>query len=115
MSLKHLAALLCAATLLAPAPAGAVTFQGLQSLGFQQMTSLGSATALPAIPPGTQEAFIICTGQTVYWRDDGVAPTATVGMPLPINTPFPYTGSIASIKLIQTSASATCNVTYFGS
>lgn len=97
------------------APANAQSFRALKSLGYAQMTSLASAASLPSIPAGTVEAFVICTGQTVYWRDDGTSPTSSVGMPLPVNTAFPYTGSLVAIKFIQSSASATCNVTYYGS
>lgn len=95
-------------------PVKAQPIVGLQSLGYVQMTSLSTATALPSVPSGTVEAFILCTGQTVYWRDDGTNPTATVGMPLVINQPFPYTGSMPRLKIIETSPSATCNVTYYG-
>lgn len=82
-------------------------------LGFQQLASLGTATALTP-PGGAIEAFIVCTGQTVLWRDDGTNPTASVGVPLPVNTAFPYTGNLAAIKFIQATASATCNVSYYG-
>lgn len=103
--------LLLAAALLAlsviPAPA-----QNLIALGYQQLTSLSTATALTPVS-GAREAFIVCTGQTVYWRDDGTSPTATVGTPLPINTPFPYIGSLARLKLIEVTPSAVCNVSYY--
>ena len=110
---KILFALLCVAVS-TPASA-ATTFQQLRALGYAQMTSLSAATALPSVPSGTQEAFIVCTGQTVYWRDDGTSPTASVGVPLLVNTGFPYTGSLSKIKIIETTPSATCNVSYYGS
>lgn len=81
-------------------------------LGYQQLASLGSSTAL-TVPTGAVEAFIICETQSVRWRDDGVAPTASVGMPLPVNTALPYTGNLAAFRVIQTTASATCNVAYY--
>lgn len=93
--------------------AKAQPFNNLRALGYQQLSSLSSAAGLTP-PSGSVEAFVICTGQTVYWRDDGTAPTATIGMPLPINTPFPYTANLVAIKFIQTQASAVCNVSYFG-
>jgi hypothetical protein len=95
-------------------PANAVTFSAMHTLGFQRLTSLASATSL-TVPNGSMEAFIICTGQTVNWRDDGTAPTSSIGMPLLVNTPFPYTaGNMSQIQIIQTAASATCNITYYG-
>lgn len=109
---RFLLLLLSAALLVTPANAQAII--GLRSLGYAQMTSLAAATPLPSVPSGTEEAFIVCTGQTVYWRDDGTDPTATVGMPLVANQPFPYTGPIPRIKLIQSTATAVCNITYYG-
>jgi hypothetical protein len=82
------------------------------AIGYQQITTLSSAIGLTP-PSGASEAFILCTGQTVMWRDDGTNPTASVGIPLPVNTAFPYVGSLARIKFIETAASATCNVSYY--
>jgi len=98
----------------------AAPYVGAPPLGYQQFT-VAAATFLPSIPAGATEALVICTGQTVNWRDDGTAPTATVGMPLAVNTAFPYTGGPASgsniplsaIEFIQTTATATCNVSYY--
>lgn len=81
-------------------------------LGFQQLSSLASATGL-TVPAGAQEAFIVCTGQTVYWRDDGTPPTASIGIPLAVSTPFAYTGKLSAIQFIQSAASAICNVSYY--
>lgn len=85
-------------------------------LGYQQFT-VATATALPSIPTGTFEALIVCETQTVRWRDDGTNPTASVGMPLIANQAFPYMGnatSLAAMRIIQTTATSTCNVTYYG-
>lgn len=87
-------------------------YVGAPPAGYQQFT-VAASTALPSIPTGAAEAFIICETQTVRWRDDGVAPTASVGMPLTANTPFPYTGNLAAVRIIQTTATATCNVSYY--
>lgn len=81
-------------------------------MGFQQITSLGSAASL-TVPAGAILAEIACTGQNVNWRDDGTAPTASIGMPLPTNTLLVYPGNLAAIQLIQTAATATCNVSYY--
>ncbi len=107
--------LFCAALLLASCiGVHAEPVIAYRSLGYQQMTTLTAAAVLPSIPAGAEEAFIVCTGQTVYWRDDGIAPTATVGMPLTVNQPFPYTGSLPRMQIIQTAPTAVCNVTYYG-
>lgn len=110
----RLRSLLLAAALLLPSlPAGALppNWQPMFN-GYQQLTSLSAATGL-TVPASTVEAFIVCTGQTVMWRDDGTNPTATVGMPLLVNQPFPYIANLAQIKLIETTPSAKCNVSYY--
>lgn len=87
-------------------------YVGAPPLGYQQFT-LAAATALPSIPLGATEALVVCETQTVRWRDDGTNPTASVGMPLTANTAFPYTGNLSAIKFIQTTTTATCNVSYY--
>lgn len=81
-------------------------------LGYQQITSLSSSTAL-TLPTGASMAVVIAESQTVRWRDDGTNPTASVGMPLTVNSPMVYTGPLASLKFIQTTASATLNIAYY--
>lgn len=59
-------------------------------------------------------AVIRCTGQNVMWRDDGTAPTATVGMPLlTTDPPFEYAGDLTVIQFIQTAATAVLDVSYY--
>lgn len=82
-------------------------------LGFQALSSLGTATGL-TVPTGAAEALIICETQNVRWRDDGTAPTSSTGMLLPVNTPFAYFAvDLTKIQLIQTASSATCDVSYY--
>lgn len=88
---------------------------GFKSLGFEQNTSLSSATGLASIPAGADLALLQVTGQNVRWRDDGTNPTATIGMVLTAaGDPYPYSGDLTKIKFIEVSASAVLNVTYFG-
>jgi hypothetical protein len=82
-------------------------------LGFQQITSLSAATSL-TVPTGANFAIIRCAGQPVNWRDDGTAPTASVGIPMLIaDPPLEYRGNLAAMQFIQTTSSATLNVSYY--
>ena len=81
-------------------------------LGYQQITSLSASAAL-TVPTGATMALIVADTQAVRWRDDGTAPTATVGMPLAIGTSLSYDGDLKAIRFIQQSASATLNVSYY--
>lgn len=89
-------------------------------LGYQQITSLSSATGLTvpqvdlnglACKPTI--AIITVESQAVRWRDDGVAPTSTVGMPLASGATLQYDGDLTEIKFIEQSGSAKINVTYY--
>jgi hypothetical protein len=87
------------------------------SLGYQQITSLSAAAGLsvpsdPSKPPATM-AVIIPEGQTVRWRDDGVSPTALVGMPLIADAALVYGGDLTSIRFIETVSGAKLNVSYY--
>jgi hypothetical protein len=81
-------------------------------LGYQQITSLSSSTAL-TVPDAATMAVIIPESQAVRWRDDGVAPTSAVGMPVPISTVLSYDGDLRRIQFIEQAASAKLNVSYY--
>jgi hypothetical protein len=89
-------------------------------LGYQQITSLSASTAL-TVPIrdvnglSCRPAIAIITPETqaVRWRDDGVAPTASVGMPLATGVTLQYDGDITKIRFIEQTASAKLNITYY--
>lgn len=94
---------------------GTQTIDGfLKPKGFQQITSLAASTAL-TVPDGTQLALIQCETQNVRWRDDGNAPTTSVGMLMTTSSDvLIYNGSLLDIRFIEVSASAKLNVAYYG-
>ncbi len=89
-------------------------------MGYQQITSLSASTALTVPATDTNGmaaeptlALIVAETQGVRWRDDGTAPTASVGMPLAAGVPLSYDGDLTKIRFIQQAASATINVSYY--
>lgn len=82
-------------------------------LGYQQYTSLSSATGLSNIPQGATLALITPETQSIRWRDDGTDPTASVGMPVTAGAYLSYDGDLNRIKFIQQSASAKINVSFY--
>lgn len=88
------------------------TNQKFVPLGYQQITSLSAAEKL-TVPDGATLAIVEAHTQSVRWRDDGTAPTGTVGMILPVDTPFEYSGDLAAIQFIQTTATAELDVSYY--
>lgn len=86
-------------------------------LGYQQLTSIASSTgltdpsdALRGIPT---MAVIQAEAQAVRWRDDGVDPTASVGMVLAAGASMNYDGNLNAIRFIQVTAGAILNVSYY--
>lgn len=94
-------------------PVVASTPAGLTPKGYQQITSLSSATAL-TVPAGATCAIIQPETKDVRWRDDGTNPTASVGMLLAAGYETFYTGTLSTIKFIETAASAKLNIAYYG-
>jgi len=86
-------------------------------LGYDQLTSLSTPTLLSSvpggIPAGAVYAFIDVSGAAVRYRDDGVAPTASVGMPVAINTQLQYFGNLAAIEFIQQAAGAVLDISFY--
>ncbi|MDD3644340.1 MAG: hypothetical protein PHR19_02310 [Bacteroidales bacterium] len=86
--------------------------QTTSCLGYQQITDASSAVGL-TVPTGANFAMIVCEAQAVRWRDDGVNPTTTVGMPLAVGVDFSYDGDFNRIKFIAAVAGAIINISYY--
>ena len=93
------------------------TLYKLKPVAFEQLTSVSGATILTvATYKNANIALIECdhtANKYVRWRDDGVAPTATVGMTIAPGGQLYYDGDLSAIQLIEESASAKINVTYY--
>lgn len=82
-------------------------------LGYQQIsTALATAQSL-TVPTGANVAYIVAEAVDVRWRDDGVAPTSSVGMVLPAGASLTYAASLAAIQFIETAAGSILNVSYY--
>lgn len=81
-------------------------------LGYQQITSLSAATNL-TVPAGATLAVIIPEAQNVRWRDDGTAPTSTVGMPVAVGVVLSYDGDLKKIQFIQQASGGILNISYY--
>jgi hypothetical protein len=87
--------------------------------GYQQITvSTSQGLTIPARAPDGLNAkpvfaLIVAEGASVRWRDDGTAPTATVGMPLAVGVPLQYDGDLSKIRFIQQTTTGIINVSYY--
>jgi hypothetical protein len=89
-------------------------------IGYQQITSLSSAQSL-TVPQrdlsglNQRPTFALITPLTaaVRWRDDGIAPTASIGMPLAAGVTLQYDGDLTRIQFIQNGGTAELNISYY--
>jgi hypothetical protein len=89
-------------------------------LGYQQITSLSSATGL-TVPTVDKQglackpaiAIIVAETQAVRWLDDESTLSSTRGMPLATGVTFVYDGDLTKIKFIEQTAGAILNISYY--
>jgi hypothetical protein len=89
-------------------------------IGYQQITSLAVSSALTVPTRDANGLFvkptvavIVPETQGVRWRDDGVAPTASAGMPLAAGVTLQYDGDLTKIRFIEQLSGAKLNITYY--
>lgn len=86
----------------------------LVPMGYQQIGAAALAAAqLLTVPAGANVALIGVDTAPVRWRDDGTAPTATVGMQIAIGGTLEYWGNLANIQFILASGAPVLNVSYY--
>lgn len=110
-------ALAFAIAVLSAIPAGAQTALTFVALGYCQLTSLALSTLISTcsggIPSTATIAVISVEGAAIRYRDDGTAPTTTVGMPISSGQAFTYQSALMNLRIIQQSASATVNIAFY--
>lgn len=120
-------ALICLLSLPAHAQAPVVAKSSpYQPLGYCQITSLGSAVALVsascstgAVPTGATIAEICVEAEPVRYRDDGIAPTISLGMEIgPASstqpTCFPYAITpFSAVQFIAVTNGAIIDVSFY--
>jgi len=88
-------------------------------LGYQQLTLTGSAQklTLPTLTGGQSVGYVViqCEGTSAgaRWRDDGTAPSATVGMILSTGQELDYSGDPTAIQFIIQTGSPIINISYY--
>jgi hypothetical protein len=105
-----------------------MAFSGLKQitscLGYAQHTSTGSAFKLSTAPaagialPTDSDKKPSCVllqaeAKNLRWRDDGTAPTSTVGFILYAGQEFLYDGDLSKIQFIQTESGSILNCCYY--
>lgn len=92
-------------------------------MGYQQIlaATLAASTALTlptvansGLVPGYAVIQCDVASTAVRWRDDGVAPTSTVGMILSTGQELDYSGDLTMIRFIASTGSPILNISYYG-
>ena len=99
----------------------ATTLKAITSrLGYQQITDLDPAVGLTVptknlsgLASTPSIALITPEAQAVRWRDDGIAPSATVGMPLAVGVTLQYDGDLTQIRFFEQAGGAKLNISYY--
>ena len=89
-------------------PGGAGTYTTSQAT-----TSSAASLTTGGIPNGATLAVLSVEGAGIRYRDDGIAPTAGVGMPLATGQAFTYQSTLTMLQIIQQSASATVDLAFY--
>ena len=88
--------------------------------GFRTLAISSTAKALSeasgGIPKGATRAVISVATDALRWRDDGTAPTASVGIYVPVNgsVELPSLESIVGFRGIRVTTDVTLNIAYYG-
>lgn len=110
---------LAALALLAGPAVAQVTTPGIPvvPLGYCQLTSLAAAKHFSdcsgGVPTGANMAYVEAESQAVRYRDDGTAPTASVGMPIPSGGAILYVGTLSAVQIIEQTSAAKINVLFY--
>lgn len=88
--------------------------------GYQQVNAAGTAAVFSLTVPGVATnsarpitALIQAETQGLRWRDDGTDPTTAIGMLIPAGETLEYTGPLAKLRLINATAGAVANISYY--
>ena len=78
------------------------------------LPSASTAAQTLTVPAHATLAVIKAAGQAVRWRDDGVNPTATVGMQIAVGESLRYTGGLAALRTLEAVVGGVLDVSYYG-
>lgn len=91
----------------------------LVALGYCQLSSIDASTALSScsggIPAGANFAVLQPEAQAIRYRDDGTAPTASVGYPVAVGASLTRSGNLSAVRVISSTAGAKLNVLFYRS
>ena len=85
----------------------------LTPVGYEQIADVSTPAKALTVPTGARVALIQAVSQNVRWRDDGIDPSAAIGIQLEAGKDMFYTGSLSAIRFFEEAASAELNISYY--
>jgi hypothetical protein len=91
----------------------------LQPMGFAQILMTSNpqtfAAAGVTVPTGARLAVMTVDSANIRYRDDGAAPTASIGIQLSSSAtqPYEYSGDLTAVQFIAVSGSPLLNVAFY--
>ncbi len=76
-------------------------------------TSSTASLTSGGIPNSATLAVISVEGEPIRYRDDGQAPTSSVGMPIANGQAFTYQSTLSKLQFIQESSSASIDILFY--
>jgi hypothetical protein len=86
---------------------------GHASAGAEQTLTLTSSAQSLTVPTGSVWATLCLETANARWRDDGTAPTASVGVPLTAGQCMQYAGPFTRFQIIAQSGSPVLSVSFY--
>jgi hypothetical protein len=86
------------------------------AMGYCQLSVTAAAlisTCSGGIPAGAAFAWITPETAALRWRDDGTAPTTTVGYPITVGQQMIYSGPLGSLQLIAQSGTTSVSIAFY--
>lgn len=90
-----------------------VSDANVDPLGYQQLDNLSTANSL-TVPTGARIAIIQAEAHPIRYRDDGIAPTSTLGMLLETGESIKYSGNLSALQIIAHAGTPKVNISYYG-
>jgi len=91
-------------------------YSAIDAIGYQQLTSVQLQQVQHLSPPaGAMRAYVQNNGgSNVRWRDDGTAPTVSIGMRIENGDDHTFTGDLTLPAFKDEGANAVLDISYYG-
>lgn len=76
-------------------------------------TSSAASLTSGGVPQGANLAYIQAEAFGVRYRDDGAAPTASVGQPIAVAGTILYSGTMSALRFIEQTSGAKLNISFY--